>query len=281
MKLHMIKCLAAVMMLAFCLSGCGQQTDTRVPEDMPPNQEHSEGVSDKLPDQTITTYTFMEGTREENSVTVITSEKEGPCIYIAAGIHGDETAGWTAANELKDEIEIGCGTLYILGPVNRSGAEANTRFVVDSGDMNRVFPGNADSTDMAERLAAALYADVERVKPDLILDLHEARLELSSGDTYAGLANTLIYTDDTKIADLLFDFTIANEEGEVCHRKFGLTTPGIAGSFNRVVSEQLEIPVITTETWRKLELEERVEEQKEIVYFCLNHYGMPAQPKGE
>jgi len=259
---------AAGMMLLL-LSGCG------------PQEGGASSAQGEMPDQsavqpelTVTTYPFMEGTVEENVITVIDSGVEGPTVFVAAGIHGDEIAAWMAGDKLEEELRITKGTVYILSAVNTSGALAETRFVVNSGDMNRVFPGDANSNDMATRVAAALFNEIEKIQPDFVLDLHEARLDLGTGSTYAGLANTLIFTHEEKLADLLFEFTLANEAGEVLDRKFGLTSPGVSGSFNRTVSELLDIPVITTETWRKLEVEHRIDQQIEIVNFCLNYYGM-------
>ena len=232
------------------------------------------GQGTAVAEPTTTTRPFMEGTVEENTVVCIDSGLPGPCVYIVGGIHGDELAGWQAAERLKTELQPTCGKVYILSPVNRSGAAAETRFVVNSGDMNRVFPGDHNSKDMATRIAAALTDEIKRTEPDLILDLHEAKFELGTGSTYAGLANTLIFTDDSKIAEMLFDFTLANEAGLLLDRTFALTSPGITGSFNRVTTDQLGFPVITTETWRKLDLEHRIEQQLDIVHFCLEYYGM-------
>lgn len=261
--------LAAAGMVLLALGGC---TPSSQPGTDVPGQDGSQPAV--LPEQTVTTYPFMEGTVEENKITVIDSGVEGPTVFIAAGIHGDEIAAWMAGDKLEEELRITKGTVYILSAVNTSGALAETRFVVNSGDMNRVFPGDANSDDMATRIAAALFNEIEKIQPDFVLDLHEARLELGTGSTYAGLANTLIFTHEDKLADLLFEFTLANEAGEVLDRKFGLTSPGVSGSFNRTVSELLDIPVITTETWRKLEVDHRIDQQIEIVNFCLNYYGM-------
>lgn len=259
----------ATGVMLLLLSGCGPQEGS--------GASSEEIVHDVEP--TVTSYPFMEGTVEENVITVIDSGVEGPTVFIAAGIHGDEIAAWMAGDRLEEELRITRGVVYILSPVNLSGSLAETRFVVDSGDMNRVFPGDADSDDMATRIAAALFNEINEIKPDFILDLHEAKVQLGGGSTGAGLANTIIYSDDSKISELLFDFTIANESGELLDRTFGLTTPGVTGSFNRVVTDQLGIPVITTETWRKLEVEHRIGQQIEIVNFCLNYYGMIELPE--
>ena len=42
----------------------------------------------------VSTYKLAEGTDIENEVTVLQGEEEGPTIYIVAGVHGDEIAGW-------------------------------------------------------------------------------------------------------------------------------------------------------------------------------------------
>ena len=39
---------------------------------------------------------------EDLSVTVLCGEADGPAVYVVAGVHGDETAGWRAGNLLKN-----------------------------------------------------------------------------------------------------------------------------------------------------------------------------------
>lgn len=266
--------LLLLCLLVFC--GCGKEASGGDSED---KQEKPDISAMEFCHQTREEYIFMEGSAEENLITVIRSEAPGPAVFIVGGVHGNETAGWTAANELKDELEINCGTVYILSPVNKSGAAANKRQLSQGGDLNRAFPGDAASSKIEERVAAALFAEIEEVSPDLVLDLHEAVLELGEGDNNVGLGNTVIYTLEEPLSDLLFDFLAANQAGELCGREYALTTPGVEKSFNRVVSDQLEIPVITVETWRALDIEVRVKEQKDIVVFCLNHIGMMSRIK--
>ena len=227
----------------------------------------------KEPSQTVTRYKIGEGTAEENEVVKIVSENPGPAVYIVGGIHGDELAGWNTANRLKDELKITAGTVYILSPANLSGAAAETRYVTDSGDLNRAFPGDISSDDAAQRIAAVIFGDIRDKMPDLLLDLHEARYVVG-GEKPGGLANCLIYTDDTKIADLLFEFVEKNDAGELCSEKFALTVPGKTGSINRNVTDLLGIPSITTETMRGKDLELRIADQTAIVHFCLAYYGM-------
>ena len=97
---------------------------------------------------------------------------------------------------MKDKIKR--GTLYILSPANKTGAEDKTRFVRNSGDLNRSFPGDITSEELSERIAAVIFKEMEAKKPDFILDLHEARWELGGHSTGNGLGNTLIYTNEIK-----------------------------------------------------------------------------------
>ena len=72
---------------------------------------------------------LLEGTELENTVTVLRGEEEGPAVYVVAGVHGDETAGWMAGGLLK-RAALRAGTLYILSPANPYGAEHDQRSVI-------------------------------------------------------------------------------------------------------------------------------------------------------
>ena len=123
----------------------------------------------------VSTYKLAEGTDIENEVTVLQGEEEGPTIYIVAGVHGDEIAGWMTGNLVK-KIGIRAGTVHILSPANRWGAEADprVRYVTEQEDLNRSFPGDPEG-NMAQRVADSIYQDIQRVDPVFLFDLHEAR----------------------------------------------------------------------------------------------------------
>ena len=105
----------------------------------------------------VSTYKLAEGTDIENEVTVLQGEEEGPTIYIVAGVHGDEIAGWMTGNLVK-KIGIRAGTVHILSPANRWGAEADprVRYVTEQEDLNRSFPGDPEG-NMAQRVADSIY----------------------------------------------------------------------------------------------------------------------------
>jgi predicted deacylase len=94
-------------------------------------------------------------------------------LFVVGGIHGDEAAGWMAADRLREEAALCCGTLYILSPANRIGAQNNTRATGEWGDLNRQFPGDPQGTP-AQQLAAAIVGEIQKASPALVLDLHEA-----------------------------------------------------------------------------------------------------------
>ena len=57
----------------------------------------------------VSTYKLAEGTDIENEVTVLQGEEEGPTIYIVAGVHGDEIAGWMSGGVPQSPLCDGAG----------------------------------------------------------------------------------------------------------------------------------------------------------------------------
>jgi predicted deacylase len=205
-------------------------------------------------------------------MTVLQSEAEGPVLFIVGGIHGDEAAGWMAADRLREEAALCRGTLYILSPANRIGAQNDTRATGEWGDLNRQFPGDSQGTP-AQQLAAAIVGEIENASPVLVLDLHEAILKVSGRDF---LGNSFIYSSLDGIDLLMMDLLEATRNGEICSKAFDYFGPGPDGSINLTVTEQLTIPVITVETYRAEPLEQRIQNQLDILHYVLRHYGMEA-----
>jgi len=228
-------------------------------------------IPEKATTATLDTYKICEGTDVENEITVITAKEEGPTIFIIAGQHGDEVAGYTAINELKD-MELIRGKLYILSPANLPGAtaEPKRRYVFDEEDLNRSFPGKTDGT-RAELLALAIYSEIERIKPVIVLDHHEARTIKTNVDF---LGSSLIYSTLNGIEDMFLNMYQATLDGELCSGPFKFYSPGPIGSMNNVVAADFQIPVITVETYRGYQLERRIEDQLAIAGYILRHYEM-------
>lgn len=192
-------------------------------------------------------------------------------MYIVAGVHGDEIAGWMTGNLVK-KIGIKAGTVYILAPANRWGASAEPRdrYVTGEQDLNRSFPGDPNGT-MAERVADSIYQDIAKVDPIFLFDLHEARANKSDRDF---LGSSLIYTSLDKMSDMYMDLLMATETGDLCSERFNFYGPGPIGSINNTVTTNLEIPTITVETYRGYPLERRIGDQLAIVQYVLTYYGL-------
>ena len=219
----------------------------------------------------VDTYKLAEGTDIENEVTVLTGSEEGPTIYVVAGVHGDEQAAWLTG-DLLEKISIKAGTLYILSPANRWGAAqpVPTRYVTEEQDLNRSFPGDPDG-DMAHRIADSIYRDIERIKPDFVFDLHEARIVKSGRDF---LGSSLIFTSLDGMSEMFMSMIMETEMGTLCSEPFQYFSPGPAGSVNQTVTKQLGIPTVTVETFRGYPMEQRIGDQLAIVQYVMNYYGL-------
>jgi len=213
-------------------------------------------------------YAVAAGTEWENTITLRRGGENGATVYIIGGIHGDETAGWTAANLLR-EVCPRAGTVYVLSPANVYGAEHDQRTTKSMRDLNRSFPGDPEGWD-AERIAASIYGDIAERRPDIVLDLHETRGPQENAPERDDLRNSIIVNDVSPIGELIWALTVDGVSGEA------LTLLGSPpeGSVNRTVSEQLGIPVITLETWRTEPLSARVARQIAFTEAVLRFYGL-------
>lgn len=84
------------------------------------------------------------------------------------------------------------------------------RYVVNSGDLNRAFPGEDSADDPAMRLAASIFHIIGEWNPNLVLDLHESKKPLGAG----GLGYSLIFSDDELTGDLIWEFCCPMRKAE-------------------------------------------------------------------
>lgn len=216
------------------------------------------------------TYALLPGDELENTVSVLTGEEEGPTIYIVGGTHGDELAGWYAGVLLK-KASIRAGTVYIVAPFNQYGAEHVQREARDDRDLNRRFPGDPAGNE-AERIAAALYADIRDKEPELVLDLHEARYHTDGRDNLGG---SIICQDMGPISDLVLSLLAGSDGGTLSvTRPLTLYGSPPEGSLNRTVTRELGIPVITVETDRREELDVRVRDHLLVAEYIFMWYDL-------
>lgn len=137
-------------------------------------------------------YPLLAQTPLENTVYTLTGSEDGHSIYMG-GAHGDELAGWYAG-VLFRKATLRARTVYVVAPLDQYGADHVQRKMREGWNLNRAFPGDA------QRIAAAVYHDIQDKQPDLVLDLHEAILHTNGQDN---LGNSLICQDMELVADLV------------------------------------------------------------------------------
>lgn len=120
--------------------------------------------------------------------TIICGKLQGKTMLITGGVHSGEYVGIQACVELGAELqpEKTVGTIVILKVLNRPAFEnrAGSLGLSDGKNLNRVFPGNPNGTEM-ERLAWAITKEVYP-KVDYYIDLH-------SGDDFEALTSYVYY----------------------------------------------------------------------------------------
>lgn len=120
--------------------------------------------------------------------TIICGKLPGKTMLITGGVHSGEYVGIQACVELGAELqpEKTVGTIVILKVLNRPAFEnrAGSLGLSDGKNLNRVFPGNPNGTEM-ERLAWAITKEVYP-KVDYYIDLH-------SGDDFEALTPYAYY----------------------------------------------------------------------------------------
>ena len=101
------------------------------------------------------------GTKIDVPIIVERGEKEGPCLLLTGGIHGDEVNGVEIIRQLiaKGLNKPTSGTVICIPLVNVFGFLNQTREFPDGRDLNRVFPGSKDGS-LASRYAYLLMKEV-------------------------------------------------------------------------------------------------------------------------
>ncbi|RZV08824.1 succinylglutamate desuccinylase/aspartoacylase family protein [Natrinema hispanicum] len=139
---------------------------------------------------TRTSFPIREGTDEETTVFVTTADAEGPTAVVVGGIHGNEVAGYTAANQIADWT-IDAGTLVVIPEANAVAIERGTRNDEEGTNLNRQFPeGETPQTE----LARAIWDVISEYDPDVVVDLHEST-DIYAGDPTDGVGQAIFYSD--------------------------------------------------------------------------------------
>lgn len=206
-------------------------------------------------------------------------------ILIIASIHGDEPAGALSVPILLRKIEqdsskYANASFLILSPVNPVGLAFSSRENEMGCNLNRDYhlPTQAETK--------RIVSEIEKFKPDVIVDLHE-----NNGNWKTCImANSLVsdelgkfLCDDLKaksipLAEFAFDSNLElpgwHKRG--CYRKAINYLAGLNDLMR--YGEEINIPVITLESDQSLEEKKRIEICSLIVD-ALIHYDKPIGKK--
>ena len=198
------------------------------------------------------------------------SNKEGATIFIIGGIHGDEPAGSQAAYRLT-EYKPNKGKLYIFPAINEEGLSDNSRYISDSIDINRCFPGK-ENGNKGEQIAFHIF-EFLRDKADMVIDLHESEhfaredSECLGQSIVAGkLDQSIIYSMNV-IADI-------NRGIENQKNKFILNSYPVKNTLVWAVDEHLKIPSFIVETCKEMQIKMRVDYQIQIARRLIKETGV-------
>ena len=126
--------------------------------------------------ETISSGVLAKGTQWETTFYRRDSGVDGPVVLVTGGIHGNESAGARAAEQVR-HWPIKKGRLIVVPRANIPGLKAGTRHLPGESkllhDLNRNFPMTGGELVARGVLATALWEFVESSGPDWLIDLHE------------------------------------------------------------------------------------------------------------
>lgn len=110
------------------------------------------------------------------SVHAMHGRRDGPTLFVSAGVHGDEVIGVEIVRRLLNSRELDKirGTLLVVPIVNTYGFLNHSRYLPDRRDLNRCFPGSTRGS-LAARLAERFMTEIV-ARSDLGIDLHSAAI---------------------------------------------------------------------------------------------------------
>jgi predicted deacylase len=209
---------------------------------------------------------LREGRKEETEAYYYNTGEEGTKVFIIGGTHGNERAGFLAAEKLL-EFFPEKGEVIIIPKANKQAVEINSRTSDNKIDLNRSYPGNPEGNDI-EKLAYEIFSVIKEFEPDVIIDLHESM----DFHTEGRLGNSIIFGKEGE--DLLKVLELIEYINEVDKDLVEFTFFGSPpkNSLNESVSNILEIPVYTVETTRTNEIDKRVSQQLLIAKKIIKIY---------
>lgn len=224
------------------------------------------------PRGTRTSFWLAEGEASRTQCHIIDSGRTGPTVLLLGGTHGDETAGFTAAGQLVDDLTPRTGLVILIPYANRQAIDLNQRTGADLVDMNRAYPGDPEG-DAIQVLAAEIMALIQQYQPVCVVDMHEGR---NFYGVDGSIGNSIVVGQTPSSFRHALDILAQVNANNGGYPDFALEGNAPLGSLNCTASRSLGIDAFTIETSKQLPLEVRVSQQRLIVRSILNQYGMKA-----
>ena len=224
------------------------------------------------------TYSYIgEGESYQTPYYILKAKKNHPRILIDAGIHGDEIAGVYACDSILQYLQLIEGTVILVPAVNLQAFNLNVRGV--NVDLNQVFPGNKDGNLYEEKLAYEFMRLIEELKPDVVINLHEAWSKFDDNmyekHKDKSFGQTLI-TNSEDFSDFLInarDRMNSFIPDSTKHFRIQYFPYKPNHSMDNII-EKLKIPSYTCETLRTLDLDERINYQINVILSFLEEAGI-------
>ena len=217
----------------------------------------------------------------ENPFTVVDTGIAGPTLLVAAGLHGNEPAGFRAAEQIR-HWPIARGRLIVVPRVNAPGLRQNTRWLPglpeEVRNANRNFP-NKDGPNEAKTVpVAALWQFVQDQKPDWVVDLHEGFDFHVANPKSDG--SSIIYLDSPAMRPIAENIhTAVNAAVEKPDRRFVcLSQSGpVAGGLVRAAVDRLGASGFIFETtYSRQPISTRTRQHRIMVHCLMRQLGMAA-----
>lgn len=208
---------------------------------------------------------------------VINSGVEGPTVLVVGGVHGNEPAGYRAAEQIR-RWPIVKGKLVVIPQLNRLGLAANTRWLPDFRndrklrDLNRNFP-NEDRKSPQSPLAEAAWKFIEAHNPDWVFDLHEG-FDFHRINSKSVGSSVIAMPWDQRFAKGMIDVVNSQIKPERHFELLAAKGPA-TGSLARACSEILDAKSFILETtFKDQPISTRTRQHRRMVSHSLRRIGM-------
>lgn len=225
-------------------------------------------------------FTIRDDTEYETDGYVLRSSRSGPTAVVFGGVHGNEVAGYRAANAVTT-WDVERGTPVAVPELNAVAIEEGTRSN-PNGDLNRRFPtGSKPETPLAREL----WEVVTGYDADLVVDMHTSGGIWDADDAPSGVGQAVFPTPDARetaseaIATANDRFTDDRSDDYEFSR--GNTLEGDSPLLVHKVASDLGLPGYLTEvTWYELDYETQTTWHEGLTEEILRASGLEVSHSG-